>query len=607
MKTILSIVGSIAILFLSLSFLPSSFLPLNYTESSNGLQSIALESGRTEVEMADINKDGNIDFLSVGDHGNPFVNTQEHGIMVWFGNGTGSNWVLQQTGNFGYGGIAIGDVNNDGFQDVGYGIHHNYSGVDLGDQILEVALGDGTGTNWTAWDDSLASQGETWGMFSTDFADVDNDGLLDVGSVSFGCCAGVHVYKNIGVGKWRQTFGFNGGNSNMDFVFGDINNDGNADFVVAQQYGAPYFGDGTGNFVLKHNNLPPAGNTGFASVALGDVNNDGSKDIAFIISSSGAINVWSWNNSSQNWVNLSANLPSSSSFSGIQLCDMNVDGYIDVIAFGNGNLTIWGGNGGSNWTQIASFTTPSPGYYSDFTVGGDADHNGYPDIVIEAKEGSGFNQYNTLRFFKESTPYSALSITPVYPRGSERIKNNCIMFVDWLSAAPASPSSKVKIELSTTGNGGPWNVIADSLPNNGRYQWHVAPAINSENCYFKYTVYIPGTSQTASSITPNRFIIGNLVGVENKNEIPKEYILYQNYPNPFNPVTKIKYQLPRSSLVILQVFDLQGKEIFKLKNENQQPGVYETEFDGSSLSSGVYFYKLTAGEFSQTRKMILAK
>jgi hypothetical protein len=606
MKTIQIILTGIltAIIY---SFISSNPPTITYIESSNGLNSIDLESGRTEVEMADINKDGNIDFLSVGDHGSPYINTQQHGIMVWFGNGTGNNWVLQQTGNFGYGGIAIGDVNNDGFYDAGYGIHHDYSTNDLGDQIFEVALGNGTGTNWTAWDDSLASQGETWGMFNTDFADIDNDGLLDVGSVSFGCCAGIHVYKNLGNGIWRQTFGFTGGNSSMEFVFGDINNDGNSDFAAAQQYGAPYFGDGMGNFILKHNNLPPSGNTGFRSVALGDVNNDGGKDIAFIVSSGGAVNVWSWNNGSQNWVNLSANLPASSTFNGIQLYDMNVDGFADVIAFGNGNLTIWGGNGGTNWIQIAFFTTPSPGTYTDLTVGGDADHNGYPDIIIEAKEGSGFNQYNKLRFFKEATPYTALNITPAYPRGFERIKNNSIIFIDWLSAAPSSPSSKVKLELSAAGNAGPWILIADSLPNNGRHQWHTPPAVNSENCFIRHTVYIPGTSQSASSVTPNRFIIGTLTGVTGNNNIPEDYFLFQNYPNPFNPVTKITYRLPEWSQISLKIFDLNGREIYILKNEKQMPGIYEILFDGSSLSSGVYFYKMEAVNFSEVRKMVLLK
>lgn len=606
MKTIYIFLTSLLIISLY-SFITQNPPTLTYIESSNGLNSITLESGRTEVEMADINKDGNIDLLSVGDHGSPFINTQQHGIMVWFGNGTGNNWVLQQTGNFGYGGIAVGDVNNDGYYDAGYGIHHNYSSVDLGDQIFEVALGDGTGTNWTAWDDSLASQGETWGMFNTDFADIDNDGLLDVGSVSFGCCAGIHIYKNMGVGKWRQTFGFTGGNSNMEFVFGDINNDGNADFAAAQQYGAPYFGDGTGNFVLKHNNLPPVGNTGFRSVALGDVNNDGGKDLAFIVSTGGAVNVWTWSNASQNWVDLSANLPVSSTYYGIQLFDMNVDGYTDVIAYGSTNLTIWSGNGGTNWTQIAGFSTPTPGTYTDLTVGGDADHNGFPDIVIEAKEGTTFNQFNVLKFFKESTPFTVINITPVYPKGFERVKNNGILNIDWLSAAPSSPAAKTKLELSTAGNGGPWNVIADSLPNNGRHQWHVPPAINSENCFIRYTVFIPGTNQSAVSVTPNRFIIGNLVGLINNSELPKVFKLFQNYPNPFNPVSKIKYQLPQSSQVILRIFDLNGREIFILKNENQLPGIYEIEFDGSTLASGVYLYQLTAGNYAVVKKMVLLK
>ena len=606
MKTISLTLSGLLVIFIY-SFIIQSPVTLTYIESSNGLQSIDLESGRTEVEMADVNKDGNTDFLSVGDHGSPYVGTPQHGIMVWFGNGTGDNWILQQTGNFGYGGIAIGDVNNDGKYDAGYGIHHNYSSTDLGDQIFEVALGDGSGTNWTAWDDSLASQGETWGMFNTDFADIDNDGLLDVGSISFGCCAGIHIYKNMGVGKWRQTFGFNGGNSSMEFVFGDINNDGNADFAAAQQYGAPYFGDGTGNFVLKHNNLPPAGNVGFRSVALGDVNNDGGKDLAFIVSSGGAVNVWTWNIGLQNWVDLSASLPASSSFYGIQLCDMNIDGFVDVIAYGNGNLTVWGGNGGTNWTQIASFTTPSPGTYTDLTVGADADHNGYPDIVIEAKEGSGFNQFNKVRFFKETTPFTALNISPVYPHGFERIKNNGILNIDWVSAAPPAVFSKVKIELSTTGSSGPWNIIADSLPNNGRYQWHVPPAINSVNCFFRYTAYIPGTSQTASSVTPNRFIIGNLVGIVTNSLPPNNFKLFQNYPNPFNPASKIKYQIAHTTLVLIKVYNVNGAEVFNLKNEYQIPGLYEIEFDGSSLPSGVYFYELLAGDYKEVKKMVIIK
>src|SRR5690606_31348063 len=88
---------------------------------------------------------------------------------------------------------------------------------------------------------------------------------------------------------------------------------------------------------------------------------------------------------------------------------------------------------------------------------------------------------------------------------------------------------------------------------------------------------------------------------------PGNYNLAQNYPNPFNPVTTIRYSIPENSNVLLKVYDILGNEIAVLVNEEKQAGVYEITFNGSSLSSGVYFYKLTAGNFSDTKKLILLK
>lgn len=584
--------------------------PISYSESSAGLQSILLDGGRTEIEMADINMDGHIDLLSIGDHGNPYVNTQEHGIMVWFGNGTGSNWVLFQNGNFGYGGIAIGDVNNDGKPDAAYSMHHNYSGVDFGDQLIEAALGDGTGTNWVPWDDSLATHGESYGMFSTDLGDFDNDGKLDIGSVSFGCCAGVHMYKNLGNGAWRQTFGFTGGNCAMDIVFGDMNNDGNLDAAVAHSYGTPYFGDGMGNFTLQQTGLPAPGNGGFRGVSLGDVDNDGAKDLAFIESASpnnGRLNVWKWNTGTQSWQNLSGNLPTSSSYAATALYDMNMDGFADLVVFGAGQVTIWAGNGGTSWNQLLNFTSHvSPGGYSDITIG-DADHNGYADIVIEASQTCGtFCDRNIIKFFKETTPYSTLSITPMFPRGYEWFESNSVKFVEWISAAPQNQTTKVKLEFSSTGNVGPWTLMADSLPNNGRYQWTVPTGVNSTNCFIRHTVYIPGGA-SAASITPNPFIVGTPSGITSSNEIPRTFKLYQNYPNPFNPTTKIKFDIATVGQTSLSVYDVLGREVAALVNEQLKPGTFEVEWDASDFPSGVYFYELSSSAFRESRRMILIK
>ena len=89
--------------------------------------------------------------------------------------------------------------------------------------------------------------------------------------------------------------------------------------------------------------------------------------------------------------------------------------------------------------------------------------------------------------------------------------------------------------------------------------------------------------------------------------LPAEYKLEQNYPNPFNPKSKIKFQIEKSGHVELIVYDLLGKEITKLVNEYKSSGSYEVVFDGSNLSSGVYFYTLKSGAYVETRKMILLK
>ena len=81
----------------------------------------------------------------------------------------------------------------------------------------------------------------------------------------------------------------------------------------------------------------------------------------------------------------------------------------------------------------------------------------------------------------------------------------------------------------------------------------------------------------------------------------------QNYPNPFNPSTRIKFSIPQSDFVSLKVFDILGNEVTTLVNEQRAPGAYEVTFDAGSLASGVYVYTLTAGDFVQTRKLMLMK
>lgn len=89
--------------------------------------------------------------------------------------------------------------------------------------------------------------------------------------------------------------------------------------------------------------------------------------------------------------------------------------------------------------------------------------------------------------------------------------------------------------------------------------------------------------------------------------VPELYTLYQNYPNPFNPITNIKFDIKNFGNVTVQIFDALGRQISTVIDESLSPGTYSVSFDGSSLASGVYFYKIKAGSFEQTRRMLIIK
>jgi hypothetical protein len=132
-----------------------------------------------------------------------------------------------------------------------------------------------------------------------------------------------------------------------------------------------------------------------------------------------------------------------------------------------------------------------------------------------------------------------------------------------------------------------------------------------------YTVSATGTESSGPRTHTRSWtlVVRAPIGiVSNHNEIPQTFALYQNYPNPFNPVTKIKFDIPSAPLsfgeglgVRLLIYDILGREIAALVNEELKPGTYEVDWNAANYPSGIYFYRITAGEFTQTRKMILLR
>ncbi len=168
-----------------------------------------------------------------------------------------------------------------------------------------------------------------------------------------------------------------------------------------------------------------------------------------------------------------------------------------------------------------------------------------------------------------------------------------IYFTDLNTGYAAGSQGKI---ITTTDGGTNW------LPQNSG----VTNFLTSVFFINSLTGFITGSSGLLLKTTD----AGGLVGLNSINtEVPNNFSLSQNYPNPFNPVTKIKFDISGKSVTqtFLSVYDILGREVEVLVNELLRPGTYEVDFDGSNYPSGIYYYKLQAGDFTETRKMVLIK
>ena len=132
-------------------------------------------------------------------------------------------------------------------------------------------------------------------------------------------------------------------------------------------------------------------------------------------------------------------------------------------------------------------------------------------------------------------------------------------------------------------------------------------------CYVYPSVSFQGYFNLKFDVASNGYVYWSnstrlvVTGVKEEKALPVVYALEQNYPNPFNPSTTITYALPNASVVRLSVYDLLGREVSVLVNERRDAGVHEVKFDGSKLASGVYLYRMQAGSYVETRKLLLVR
>jgi len=172
---------------------------------------------------------------------------------------------------------------------------------------------------------------------------------------------------------------------------------------------------------------------------------------------------------------------------------------------------------------------------------------------------------------------------PVTNSKGIEIVNNSTIFVTNIGAI-----------YKSTNDGANWGSL--DVPTNYLMQFTKFFDVNNGLAFGQYGVILRTTNG------------GGLVAVKNiESEIPSAYSLSQNYPNPFNNTSKLKFEIANLGNVKIIVYDVMGREVQTLVNERLQAGTYETTFDGSMLNSGVYFYKIRAGEFTETKRMLLIK
>lgn len=232
-------------------------------------------------------------------------------------------------------------------------------------------------------------------------------------------------------------------------------------------------------------------------------------------------------------------------------------------------------NGGVNWTKV--HTNPSSSEIPAMS------NSVFDKSTIYATNWSGGNIYRTTNY---GDNWTLLRTNPSSGWATDVCREDPSLVLTGSYGSPTFLSTNNGANFSTyssSGGAGAGMIVPErgyliNMMTGGLYKMNI-----------NYSVVTTVKENIISSVTPNSFN------------------LYQNYPNPFNPTTKIKFDLPKSGIVKLSVYDNLGREIQSIVNGYRNQGTYEINFDGSKLSTGVYFYRLTTNEITDTKRMLMIK
>lgn len=268
-------------------------------------------------------------------------------------------------------------------------------------------------------------------------------------------------------------------------------------------------------------------------------------------------------------------------------------------------------NGGVNWVNLASptstalssvyFINENTGFISGSAIALKTTNAGVNWQNMNAPFISGFENFREIYFFNENLG--------LYVSDAGRIVKTTNGGANWTLVNSGTTQSLFGVKFINSQTGyACGNAGAIVFTSDGGDNWVPQTSPLNEiltDVWFTSasTGYISTWSGKVLKTTNGGFTFVNQLSTE----VPNTYMLMQNYPNPFNPSTKIQFTLPKKGFTSIVVFDITGKKVTSLVNEKLEAGVYETEWNASSMPSGVYFYRLSADDYVQTRKLILVK
>jgi hypothetical protein len=537
-------------------------------------------------------------------------------------------------------GCAWGDYNNDGKLDLIVTAYNDYGSS--GYPLLYQNIGNGNFLKITnspivnnSFENTLAC---VWG-------DYNHDCKLDL-FISTGSNQPDLLYKNLGGGNFERittgsivnTNGHSGG-----CCWTDYNRDGYLDLLVVQHgNNLLYKGNPDGTFTQITTGPIVTDMGTHRRAAWGDYNNDHYPDL-FVCNFNNENDNLYLNNKNGTFTKItSGDIVNSGGYgSGCAWGDYNNDGWLDLIVTNGGYQNfLYKNNKNGTFTKITSgpvVTDIGAGFGCNW---GDVDNDGDLDLFVA----NNYNQVNFLYRNDGGDVFTKITNEPVVTDAGSSVGST---FGDY------NNDGKLDLFVVNQGYGGPaendclyknikavpfyliikvYGGIGTRVKLRIGDRTQIREVSGGNGCSSQDMLWLhfglgylagldnpsvdsvivdwnDGYRQIATDVEINQELeFRGTVGVNNTGtELPNEYSLMQNYPNPFNPSTTILYSLPQKSNVKLIVYDVFGKEVMTLVNDIQPAGEHTIMFDGSNLSSGIYFYKLSTERFTETKKMILVK